>query len=324
GPAGDISRRRDAQVESANDPADLVNHVLGHIAAGKFPVESPVDEFVRVEGAVRAAVQKRLPIHVLRVAIFGDRANPLALAARRVAAHPRLDARDLADQTVLDPLPGIHEIAFALVLLSDADDAIGSLLRRSQTAFGLFDRPGHGLFAVHVFACGERINEMPRVAVERSGDDHRVNILRSEQRPMIVDTLAAGKDMNCEKTMTWSIEEAESCLAAAKKASNRVIGVGQQHQSEGYFADARKWVKDGLVGKGTSVESWMSRNTPRGKAQWFRPIPEDCNAQNVDWKAFLNGRPNRPFDAYKFINWRLYWEFSGGNVTENMVHQIGW
>jgi len=139
-----------------------------------------------------------------------------------------------------------------------------------------------------------------------------------------VDTLAAGKDLYCEKTMTWSVEEAESCLAAAKKASNRVIGVGQQHQSAGYFLDARKWIKDGLVGKVASVESWMSRNTPRGKGQWVRPIPEDCNAQNVDWKAFLNGRPNRPFDAHKFINWRLYWEFSGGNVTENMVHQIGW
>jgi predicted dehydrogenase len=138
------------------------------------------------------------------------------------------------------------------------------------------------------------------------------------------DTLAAGKDLYCEKTMTWSIGEAETCLAAAKKASNRVIGVGQQHQSAGYFMDARKWIKDGLAGKVASVESWMSRNTPRGKGQWVRPIPEDCNAQNVDWKAFLNGRPNRPFDAQKFINWRLYWEFSGGNVTENMVHQIGW
>ena len=139
-----------------------------------------------------------------------------------------------------------------------------------------------------------------------------------------IDTLAAGKDLYAEKTMTWSIEEAESCLAAAKKASNRVVGVGQQFQSSGQFFDARKWIKDGLVGKVTSVESWMSRNTPRGKGQWVRPIPEDCNAQNVDWKAFLNGRPNRSFDAHRFINWRLYWEFSGGNVTENMVHQIGW
>lgn len=139
-----------------------------------------------------------------------------------------------------------------------------------------------------------------------------------------LDTLAAGKDLYCEKTMTWSIEEAENCLAAAKKNPKRVIGVGQQHQSAGYFKDARQWVKDGLVGKVTHVESWMSRNTPRGRGQWVRPIPEDCNAQNVDWKAFLNGRPARAFDAHKFINWRLYWEFSGGNVTENMVHQIGW
>lgn len=139
-----------------------------------------------------------------------------------------------------------------------------------------------------------------------------------------LDTLAAGKDLYCEKTMTWSVDEAETCMNAAKKNPKRVIGVGQQHNSAGYFVDARQWVKDGLVGKVTSVESWMSRNTPKGKGQWVRPIPADCNAQNVDWKAFLNGRPNRPFDPHKFINWRLYWEFSGGNVTENMVHQIGW
>ncbi len=139
-----------------------------------------------------------------------------------------------------------------------------------------------------------------------------------------LDTLAAGKDMYAEKTMTWSIEEAEACLAAAKKNPKRVIGVGQQHNSAGYFQDARKWVKDGLVGKVAQVESWMSRNTPHGKGQWVRPIPADCNAQTVNWKAFLNGRQDRPFDGNKFINWRLWWEFSGGNVTENMVHQIGW
>ena len=137
------------------------------------------------------------------------------------------------------------------------------------------------------------------------------------------DALAAGKDLYSEKTMTWSIAEAEQCLAAAKK-SDRVVQIGLQHQSSGSLADTRKWIKDGLAGKITQVESWMSRNTPHGKPQWVRPVPSDCTAQNVDWKAFLNGRPDRPFDAFKFINWRLYWEFSGGNVTENMVHQIAW
>jgi predicted dehydrogenase len=72
------------------------------------------------------------------------------------------------------------------------------------------------------------------------------------------------------------------------------------------------------------VESWMSRNTPHGHPQWVRAIPADCNPQNVNWDLFLVNRPKAAFDANEFINWRLFWEFSGGNVTENMVHQIAW
>jgi predicted dehydrogenase len=136
-----------------------------------------------------------------------------------------------------------------------------------------------------------------------------------------LDTLAAGKDLYCEKTMTWSIGEAEACVDAAKK-SNRIVGIGLQHQSSGNLKDAQQWIKDGLVGKVTHIESWMSRNTPRGKGQWVRQIPSDCTAANVQWDAFLNGRARRSFDANQFINWRLFWDFSGGNVTENMVHQI--
>jgi predicted dehydrogenase len=138
-----------------------------------------------------------------------------------------------------------------------------------------------------------------------------------------LDTLAAGKDLYCEKTMTWSIPEAEQCLAAAKN-SKQVVQIGLQHESSGALADTKKWLQQGIVGKVTLVESWMSRNTPHGKGQWVREVPADCSAQNVRWGAFLNGRPSRPFDAYKFINWRLFWEFSGGNLTENMVHQIAW
>jgi predicted dehydrogenase len=138
-----------------------------------------------------------------------------------------------------------------------------------------------------------------------------------------LDTLEAGKDLYCEKTMTWSIAEAEQCLSTAKK-SDRVVQIGLQHESSGALADTKKWIKDGLVGKVTQVESWMSRNTPHGKGQWVRPVTSDCTAQNVNWQAFLADRPAREFDPYRFINWRLFWEFSGGNVTENMVHQIAW
>ena len=138
-----------------------------------------------------------------------------------------------------------------------------------------------------------------------------------------VDTIAAGKDLYAEKTMTWSIPEAEKCLESARN-SDRVIQIGLQHESGGPFADAKKWMSEGIVGKVTQVDSWMSRNTRHGQGQWVRQPAADCTAQNVNWQSFLNGRPDKGFDAYKFMNWRLYWMFSGGNITENMIHQIAW
>jgi len=138
-----------------------------------------------------------------------------------------------------------------------------------------------------------------------------------------LDSLAAGKDIYCEKTMTWDIPEAAACRNAAMK-SKQVVQIGLQHESSGELADARKWYEDGLLGKVTMVESWMSRNTPHGHGQWLRAIPTDCNPQHVKWDLFLVNRPKTAFDANQFINWRLFWEFSGGNVTENMVHQIAW
>jgi len=172
----------------------------------------------------------------------------------------------------------------------------------------------------------------PRIVVF---DDHRRLLDRQDIDAVIVasplhtharhflDTLSARKDLYCEKTMTWSIPEAERCLTAAQ-ASSQIVQIGLQWQSSRALADARKWVRSGLLGKVTHVESWMSRNTPHGKGQWVRRIPSDCTADNVNWTAFLNGRQGRPLDPYRLINWRLFWEFSGGNITENMVHQIAW
>ncbi|MGI8959683.1 MAG: Gfo/Idh/MocA family protein [Bryobacteraceae bacterium] len=138
-----------------------------------------------------------------------------------------------------------------------------------------------------------------------------------------LDTIAAAKDLYSEKTMTWSIPEAMECRKAAQK-SDRVVQIGLQYESSGSLADTREWIKAGKLGKVTQVESWMSRNTAHGKGQWMRPIPEDCNPQNVNWNLFLANRPKAAFDGNKFINWRLFWEFSGGNLTENMIHQIAW
>lgn len=135
--------------------------------------------------------------------------------------------------------------------------------------------------------------------------------------------LAAGKDLYSEKTMTWDIPEAVECRKAAA-ASKQVVQIGLQHESSGELKDALRWVKSGRVGKICSVDAWMSRNTPIGKGQWVRPVPSDCDPDHVNWKLFLDGRKEPQFDGFKYINWRLFWEFSGGNNAENMVHQIAW
>jgi predicted dehydrogenase len=138
-----------------------------------------------------------------------------------------------------------------------------------------------------------------------------------------LDTLASGKDLYCEKTMTWDIAEAIACKRAAD-ASKQIVQIGLQHESSGEHVDAKQWVQQGLPGKITMIEAWMSRNSKHGQGQWVRPIPADCDPQHVGWNLFLNDRPKEPFNGNRFINWRLFWEFSGGNITENMVHQIAW
>jgi predicted dehydrogenase len=45
-------------------------------------------------------------------------------------------------------------------------------------------------------------------------------------------------------------------------------------------------------------------------------------SENIIWKSFLGEAPQRDFDADRFINWRFFWDYSGGNVYENMCHQL--
>jgi len=66
----------------------------------------------------------------------------------------------------------------------------------------------------------------------------------------------------------------------------------------------------------------MYRNTPHGKPQWTRPIYPDMMPENIDWNAFLGEAPAHAFDANRFINWRFFWDYSGGNFYENMCHQL--
>ena len=66
----------------------------------------------------------------------------------------------------------------------------------------------------------------------------------------------------------------------------------------------------------------MYRNTPHGKPQWSRPVYPDMTSEHIIWKAFLGEAPQHEFDPNRYANWRFFWDYSGGNVYENMCHQL--
>jgi len=100
------------------------------------------------------------------------------------------------------------------------------------------------------------------------------------------------------------------------------VQIGHQACSSGLLRDAVIFGHAYPVGKVTAVHCHMYRNTPHGKPQWSRPVYPDMTPENILWKSFLGEAPERPFDPNRYINWRFFWDYSGGNVYENMSHQL--
>jgi predicted dehydrogenase len=136
-----------------------------------------------------------------------------------------------------------------------------------------------------------------------------------------VAALDAGKHVYQEKTMAFTVAHAKRMRAAWQRARGRTVQIGHQWSSTGQVADAASFLTPELVGKITAIHAHMYRNTPHGKPQWARPVYPDMTAESIDWKAFLGEAPQRPFEANRYINWRFFWDYSGGNVYENMCHQ---
>jgi predicted dehydrogenase len=137
-----------------------------------------------------------------------------------------------------------------------------------------------------------------------------------------IASLDAGKHVYQEKTMAFTVDHAKRMRAAYQKAGKRTVQIGHQSASSGQVTDAARFLASGKLGKITAIHAHMYRNTPHGKPQWSRPVYPDMNTENIMWKSFLGEAPPREFDANRYINWRFFWDYSGGNVYENMCHQL--
>jgi predicted dehydrogenase len=135
--------------------------------------------------------------------------------------------------------------------------------------------------------------------------------------PMSVDACNAGKDVYVEKPLTHDPAEGAAIIEAQNR-NRKIVQVGMQQRSMPHIQKARELIKGGRIGEVFKVHlSWN-----RGGMTRVQREPQGVDPRQVAWKDFLGHAPDQPFDEFRFRNWRWFWDFGGGVLTDLMVHWI--
>jgi predicted dehydrogenase len=139
-------------------------------------------------------------------------------------------------------------------------------------------------------------------------------------KQVVVDALAAGKDVYCEKPMSHSIEEGAEMVHAVQRSGGKFVQVGSQRVSSAVFAKAQDLVSSGAIGDLMQIELELGRNSPDGA--WEYPPPADLSPANLDWDTWQKDVSKKPFDPYIFARWRCWREYGTGMAGDLMVHLL--
>ena len=135
--------------------------------------------------------------------------------------------------------------------------------------------------------------------------------------------LDAGKHVYQEKTMAFTVEHAKKMRAAWQRAGKRTVQIGHQWIStrpdgrRRQLSEARADGQDHRHPR-PHVPQHAARQAAVGPARLSRYDGRRTSSGKRSWAR----RRSAPFDANRYINWRFFWDYSGGNVYENMCHQL--
>ena len=142
-------------------------------------------------------------------------------------------------------------------------------------------------------------------AVVLAGPDHH-------HCPMLLASLDAKKDVYAEKPLSKSLEESQKMIQAVEK-SKQVVQVGMQRRSAESIMKAKRLVDDGVLGRVTMV-----------KPQWHWNIAKELDNSplpgKIDWNRFLGSARKRDLEPMRFRRWRYFWDYAGGNMTDQGTH----
>ncbi len=134
-------------------------------------------------------------------------------------------------------------------------------------------------------------------------------------RQMLLDTLAAGKDIYLEKCVSHAIDEGVDMIKAVEANSKRVVQTGTQQRSWAHYIQGAELMRAGKVGDLRFVSAfWYQNGTNRTYPEW--------KPDKLDWKRFTGSAKALPVSWDHYYKWRWFWNFGGGPICELLTHWI--
>ncbi len=130
--------------------------------------------------------------------------------------------------------------------------------------------------------------------------------------PNLLEALAAGKDVYLEKPLSMSLEESARMVAAVRQR-RQIVQVGMQRRSMEFMWRAKKLVEEGILGTVSAVK-------PMWNWHFAQPLDNSPLPGKLDWQRFQGVAAPRPLEPMRFRWWRGFWEYSGGNMTDQGTH----
>jgi predicted dehydrogenase len=139
--------------------------------------------------------------------------------------------------------------------------------------------------------------------------------------------LRAGLHVYCEKPMTHTVQEARLVSETAAKMK-RVTQLGTQVHASTNYRRIVELIQSGAIGKVKEAHCWVAISW--GGVE--RPKETEPVPAGLHWDQWLGAAPERPYyngptekkgrGFYHPYNWRSWWDFGGGSMTDMGCHHI--